>query len=115
MPPTFSGEGRDRDERLDLREQPCGQSKLGDKSEQSEMPPDMAPPRGIATQPSMSATLMRAETIAPGSKIWAEDDERVWILTEVIRQDNTILTVRDKTGQEIEIDLVREPIKVLYR
>lgn len=72
------------------------------------MPPNMAPARGITSQPSMSARLMRVDTIPAGSAIWAEDDESVWVLAEVIRQENTLLTVRDKkTGDELEIDLVR--------
>lgn len=53
--------------------------------------------------------LMRVEAIPSGSKIWAEDEEKVWVLTEVVRQDNTILTVRErKTGEHKEIDLVSD-------
>lgn len=52
--------------------------------------------------------LLRADTIPAGSEIWAEDDEQVWMLAEVLRQENTLLTVRQKsTGDELEIDLVR--------
>lgn len=77
------------------------------------MPPHSVPARGIISQPSISATLMRVEAIARGSKIWVEDDEQVWLLAEVVRQDNTILTVREKrTGLEKEIDLVRDQEKV---
>lgn len=53
--------------------------------------------------------LMTADTIPAGSAIWAESDEDVWVLAEVVRQENTLLTVRQKTtGEELEIDLVRE-------
>lgn len=73
-----------------------------------QMPPNMAPVRGITSQPSMSAKLMRADTIPRGSSIWVEDDEEVWVVADVIRQQNTLLTVRrKKTGEELEIDLVR--------
>lgn len=73
------------------------------------MSPNMEPPvRGITSQPSMSMQLMRADTIPPGSHVWVEDKEMVWVLVEVVRQENTILTVREKdTRQEQEIDLVR--------
>lgn len=72
------------------------------------MPPNIAPSRGITTQPSVSMNLMRADTIPKGSAIWAESDEDVWVLAEVVRQENTLLTVRQKTtGEEMEIDLVR--------
>lgn len=73
-----------------------------------EMSPNMAPARGITSQPSMSAKLMRAEIIPRGRSIWVEDEEDVWVLAEVVRQQDTLLTVRrKKTGDELEIDLVR--------
>lgn len=75
------------------------------------MPPHNVPARGITSQPSVSMSLLRADTIAAGSEIWAEDEgdggEDVWMLAEVVRQENTLLTVRKKeTGEELEIDLV---------
>lgn len=52
--------------------------------------------------------LARAGTVPIGSGIWAEDEEQVWTLAEVIRQESTRLTVRSKkTGEELQIDLVR--------
>lgn len=37
-----------------------------------------------------------------------EDQEDVWVLAEVLRQQDTLLTVRrKKTGDELEIDMVR--------
>lgn len=72
------------------------------------MPPDVAPARGITSQPSMSMNLIQADTIPAGSEVWAEDDEQVWMLAEVVRQENTLITVRHKSsGEEVEIDLVR--------
>lgn len=72
------------------------------------MPPDAAPARGITSQHSMSMNLIRADTIPAGSEVWAEHDEQVWMLAEVVRQENTLVTVRQKsTGEEVEIDLVR--------
>ena len=49
--------------------------------------------------------------IPVGSDIWIEDDaddgEEVWMLAQVMRQENTLLTVlKRKTGEEAEIDLV---------
>lgn len=83
------------------------------------MPPNIAPARGITSQPSVSMNLMRADTIPAGSAIWAESDDDVWVLAEVVRQENTLLTVRRKTtGEEMEIDLVREEerrVLVQYR
>lgn len=78
----------------------------------SKMSPDVAPQRGIVSQPSVSMKLLRAQTIEAGSEIWAEDEtdggEEVWMLVQVLRQDNTLLMVRKKkTGEELEIDLVR--------
>lgn len=75
------------------------------------MSPDVAPPRGIVSQASVSMKLLRAQPIETGSEIWAEDEsdggEEVWMLAQVLRQDNTLLTVRKKnTGEELEIDLV---------
>lgn len=53
--------------------------------------------------------LARTGSIPIGSRIWAEDEEQVWILAEVVRQESTRLTVRNKkTGEELLIDLVRE-------
>eukprot|EP00752_Nemacystus_decipiens_P009414 g8417.t1 len=74
------------------------------------MSPDVAPQRGIVSQPSVSMKLLRAQPIEAGSEIWAEDEsdggEEVWMLAQVLRQDNTQLTVRKKkTGEELEIDL----------
>lgn len=75
------------------------------------MAPEGAPQRGIVSQPSVSMKLLRALPIETGSEIWAEDEadggEEVWMLAQVLRQDNTLLTVRNKkTGEELEIDLV---------
>lgn len=40
--------------------------------------------------------------------MWTEDTVSMWVLVEVIAQDNTLLRVRNKkTGSELEIDLVR--------
>lgn len=63
------------------------------------------------SQPSVSMKLLRAPSIEAGSEIWAEDEsdggEEVWMLAQVLRQDNTLLTVRkNRTGEELEIDLV---------
>lgn len=44
-----------------------------------------------------------------GSEIWTDDEDgdQVWMQAEVIRQENTSLTIRRKsTGEELEIDLV---------
>lgn len=62
-------------------------------------------------QASVSMNLIRADTMPPGSEIWTEDEtedgEEVWMLAQVVRQENTLLTVRKKkTGEELEIDLV---------
>lgn len=52
--------------------------------------------------------LARAGTVPIGSGVWAEDEAQVWILAEVMRQESTRLTVRNKkTGAELQIDLVR--------
>lgn len=52
---------------------------------------------------------MRAETYPVGSEIWTNDEGEMWVLAEVISQENTILTVRRKSisGERLEIDLVR--------
>lgn len=58
----------------------------------------------------VSGSLLQADTIPVGSEIWADDEDgdQVWIQAEVIRQENTSLTIRRRsTGLELEIDLVR--------
>lgn len=78
------------------------------EEEQAEMPPNInAPARGIVSQPSMSASLIIAETRPVGSMIWMEDGQQIWALAKVVSQANTILNVRRETGKEAEIDLVR--------
>ncbi|CAM9166452.1 unnamed protein product [Ascophyllum nodosum] len=68
------------------------------------MPPNSGRP-GMKSQ-SSSMNLMRADTIPRGEDIWIEDDELVWALATVLRQENTQLMVRRKrTGEEDEIDL----------
>lgn len=64
-----------------------------------------APMRGLVSQPSISAQLMRAEIRAASSKIWMEDARKVWALVEVVSQDNTIVTIKHPDGQRDEIDL----------
>ena len=59
--------------------------------------------------------LLRADTMPSCTEIWAEDEadggDEVWMLAEVLRQDNTMLTVRKKkTGEELAIDLVRSSV-----
>lgn len=74
----------------------------------------MAPPvRAIQKQQSMSAapsaTIIHAKTIDAGSRIWTEDEDDVWVLVEVLRQENTLLAVQDaRTGREREVDLVSD-------
>lgn len=67
-----------------------------------------APMRGLVSQPSISAQLMRAEIRAASSKIWMEDARKVWALVEVVSQDNTIVTIKHPDGQRDEIDLVSQ-------
>ena len=63
--------------------------------------------RGVSR--SLSTHLVRADTYPVGSEIWTNDEGEIWVLAEVISQENTILTVRWKsTGKRLEIDLVRE-------
>ena len=57
----------------------------------------------------VSGSLLQAATIPVGSEIWTDDEDgdQVWMQAEVIRQENTSLTIRRKsTGEELEIDLV---------
>lgn len=72
------------------------------------MPPNNSfPARGIVSQPSVSAGLIRAALRPAGSLVWTEHEDKVWMLVEVVSQDNTILSVRHKaTGNLEEIDLV---------
>lgn len=58
----------------------------------------------------VSGSLLLAHTIPVGSEIWTDDEEgdQVWIQAEVIRQENTSLTIRRKSmGEELKFDLVR--------
>lgn len=64
--------------------------------------------RGLVSQPSMSAQLMRAEIRPAGSKIWMEAERQVWALVEVVSQDNTILKIKRPDGKPDEIDLVSQ-------
>lgn len=58
---------------------------------------------------SLSTHVFREETHPVGSEIWTSDEGDIWVLAEVISQDNTILVVRRKsTGEKLEIDLVSE-------
>lgn len=71
------------------------------------------PVGGIKSQPSQStarsANVIHAKTIDLRSLIWAEDEEDAWVLVEVLRQENTLLTVQGKhTGEERIIDLVSD-------
>lgn len=78
------------------------------QEEQAEMPPSMnAPARGIVSQPSMSASLMLADTRPVGSMIWTEHGQKIWVLAKVVSQANTMLIVRRETGEQAEVDLVR--------
>lgn len=72
------------------------------------MPPNnTAPPRGIVS--AMSKKAFRADKRAEGALVWTGDADKVWLLVEVLSQDNTLLRVRNKaTGETQEIDLVRK-------
>lgn len=60
----------------------------------------------MALSRSLSTQVMRARCFTGDT--WVDDDVEVWILAEVVRQDNTLLTVRRKSnGEDIEVDLVR--------
>lgn len=77
------------------------------------MPPSMTPVgRGLVSQPSVSTLMMRAQRRPEGTEVWMEDERQVWALVEVVKQDNTMLTVRHKSsGKTEEIDLVRGKIE----
>ena len=54
---------------------------------------------------SVSQLALRAPPLPPGTKIWVEDDARVWAEATVASQDNTILLVVKDDGERSEIDL----------
>jgi len=69
------------------------------------MPPNSAPSRGLVA--SMSTRAFTAETRPEGSLMWTGDERMMWVLVEVLSQQNTLLKVRRKdTGELVEIDLV---------
>lgn len=73
------------------------------------MPPhsEAAPARGITS--SMSTKAFTAEKRPEGSLVWTENPEKGWVLVEVLTQDNTLLSVRNKaTGAAEMIDLVSD-------
>ena len=58
---------------------------------------------------------MQADQMPQGEELWVEDDNEVWVLASLVRQQNTILTVRRKdTGEQLEIDLVSENDTGMY-
>lgn len=58
---------------------------------------------------SLSTHLVLANKYEVGSDVWMDDEARVWVQAEVLKQDNTLLTLRRKdTGETVEIDLVSE-------
>ncbi|CAM9467577.1 unnamed protein product, partial [Ectocarpus fasciculatus] len=64
----------------------------------------MAFPPTMALSRSLSTQVMRARCFTGDT--WVDDDVEVWILAEVVHQDNTLLTVRRKSnGEDIEVDL----------
>lgn len=72
------------------------------------MPPlGKLPARNPSLQRSVSSGLMQAVEMPTGQEIWVEDEKDVWVLTSLVRQDNTILGVRrNGTGELLNIDLV---------
>lgn len=65
------------------------------------------PPRRLALQRSMSARVMVADELPQDKDMWVENEAKVWVLTDLISQQNTQLKVRRKdTGEVLEIDLV---------
>lgn len=73
------------------------------------MPPysEPAPARGIIS--SMSTKAFTAEKRPQGSLVWTANPENGWVLVEVLTQDNTLLSVKNKaTGATEMIDLVSQ-------
>lgn len=71
------------------------------------MPPNMLPPRGLALQRSVSSRLISVNQMHEGEQIWIEDEHDVWVLADLLSQENTMLTVRRKDTRVVEeIDLV---------
>ena len=96
----------------ELTERGKTEYQLGKKGAELEsiMPPlPPRPMRGMSLQRSVSSRLMQADQMPQGEELWVEDDRDVWVLASLVKQQNTILTVRRKdTGETIEIDLVSE-------
>lgn len=68
----------------------------------------MPPPRSLALQRSVSSRLMSADQMRSGEEVWVEDQSEVWVLTDLLHQQNTLLRVRRKdTGLQMEVDMVR--------
>lgn len=57
---------------------------------------------------SLSTHLIKAAHHDIGSDVWMDDENQVWVQATVLKQDNTLLTLRRKgTGETVEIDMVR--------
>lgn len=70
----------------------------------------------LTSQKSISTRVMRASKRPEGSEVWIEDEELVWVLAEVVSQQNTMLSVRLKSsGETKELDLVSFSIDAIPR
>ncbi|CAM9355556.1 unnamed protein product [Discosporangium mesarthrocarpum] len=67
------------------------------------------PPNSMAVDegaPTASSRLMKAEKFQTGMKVWTDDEEEVWISVEVVKQESTVVTVKNRsTGEVLDIDL----------
>jgi hypothetical protein len=83
-------------------------------NKRSSMAPKEMPPSTPAS-PTASQLLMCAEKHKKDSYLWTQRKQNdVWALVKVVRQQNTLLTVLDKsTSEKMEIDLVSEGRKIL--
>ena len=62
---------------------------------------------GQHAERSLSTLLVRADTYRAGSEVWMDDEAHVWVQAEVLKQENTLLTLRRKdSGETVEIDVV---------
>jgi len=53
-----------------------------------------------------SMLLMTSHEVGCGSEVWVEDHNTIWTKAEIIKENNSILTIRKlNTGEEFTIDL----------
>lgn len=69
--------------------------------------------KSLKDERTLSQRFIRAPIFDTSQFVWIEEEEKVWVLCTILKQDNTILRVQDvDTGNVYQIDIGFDEVRM---